>query len=687
MAFLCRATNGVRSFHFARRQTNTKQWTEARARPQMLSVLRSYSTDTAELDLASKDNHRPFLDAIAKKLNIKGTPSEWYDVPQTKFREFQGVREVLRHYGGSMYMALKTIYPEHSFQFWKFKRTTTTGDISGDQEREFFEYARENLQINNLNDWYKVSKTRLHRIGGGQILQKYDGDLCAALQAVYPDHEFVPWKFRRTTKGLFTNIDVVVEFLKWAEKDLEIDDPEEWYRISRSQWDEIGGGALWTTYRQNLFKAFDILYPEHEFSEEEFRTRVKKSTQRLLCKKTQKVYPDNEVFEDYQDPDIKYDDDLPVEFDIYIPELKLALEYQGEHHFHDNPGYFGPARLYAQADERKVEVAKAHGVTVVPIPYWWDRNIDTVKATIHYHRPDLMPKDQVPEGARPLIMDVDNFTPPGGAVEDRLSVNDFMHGADYAGQPVEGWWMCEKLDGIRALWDGKRLYSRKGNFIPAPPPFLERLPEDTPLEGELWVGRSEFYTLMRQIYASKNWAQIRFHVFDLPLNKADPWEKRYEQMKELIPENDPVLRLVEHEQIKNKDHMQKKLDEIIGLGGEGVVMRKPGHLYTPGTTNSVLKIKEYFDTEVKMIAPHVTEKKSNLLHCEMPNGLDVFVKCTTYDYNNPPPEDSVLTISHQGLAPSGKPRYPFLLRRRHELSWEEVCLKWPTIRKKQTVEK
>src|SRR5688500_4024783 len=56
-----------------------------------------------------------------------------------------------------------------------------------------------------------------------------------------------------------------------------------------------------------------------------------------------------------------------------------------------------------------------------------------------------------------------------------------------------GWWMSEKLDGIRAYWDGETFTSRLGNQFFAPDWFVEDLPADT-LDGELWVGRKMFST-------------------------------------------------------------------------------------------------------------------------------------------------------------------------------------------------
>src|SRR3954464_15558262 len=58
-------------------------------------------------------------------------------------------------------------------------------------------------------------------------------------------------------------------------------------------------------------------------------------------------------------------------------------------------------------------------------------------------------------------------------------------------QDLAGWWMSEKLDGVRAYWDGKALISRLGNPFHAPDRFVAGLPAE-PLDGELWIGRRAF---------------------------------------------------------------------------------------------------------------------------------------------------------------------------------------------------
>jgi DNA ligase 1 len=55
-----------------------------------------------------------------------------------------------------------------------------------------------------------------------------------------------------------------------------------------------------------------------------------------------------------------------------------------------------------------------------------------------------------------------------------------------------GWYMSEKLDGVRCYWDGKNLYSRNGNKFYPPAYFKAALPKDFHLDGELWTKRNDF---------------------------------------------------------------------------------------------------------------------------------------------------------------------------------------------------
>ena len=85
-----------------------------------------------------------------------------------------------------------------------------------------------------------------------------------------------------------------------------------------------------------------------------------------------------------------------------------------------------------------------------------------------------------------------------------------------------GYYMSEKLDGMRCIWDGKgNLYSRNGNLVMAPLFFLNALPTGTVLDGELFLERGEFQQCMSIARQSKpdanDWRSLTLVIFDAPL--------------------------------------------------------------------------------------------------------------------------------------------------------------------------
>src|SRR5690242_4145432 len=44
--------------------------------------------------------------------------------------------------------------------------------------------------------------------------------------------------------------------------------------------------------------------------------------------------PTVDIYEDYKHPQLKYTSGRPLELDIFVPTLSLAVEYQGEQHYH-----------------------------------------------------------------------------------------------------------------------------------------------------------------------------------------------------------------------------------------------------------------------------------------------------------------------------------------------------------------
>lgn len=78
-----------------------------------------------------------------------------------------------------------------------------------------------------------------------------------------------------------------------------------------------------------------------------------------------------------------------MELDIFLPRENLAFEYQGEHHYYDVYA-MGSGWNQQERDKEKRMRCKEKGITLIEIPYWWDKQKSSLISTIHQSRPDLL---------------------------------------------------------------------------------------------------------------------------------------------------------------------------------------------------------------------------------------------------------------------------------------------------------
>jgi len=172
------------------------------------------------------------------------------------------------------------------------------------------------------------------------------------------------------------------------------------------------------------------------------------------------------------------------------------------------------------------------------------------------------------------------------------------------------YWVSEKFDGVRALWDGKQFISRGGNIYHAPDWFIADFPAER-LDGELWISRQSFELLVSTVRDkqpdSEAWRKVKFMVFDMP-DIAETFDQRLRHLNEVIHSaRVPWLKAVE--QIKLKDHkdLMKYLSAITQLGAEGLMLHKGSSLYRGKRSGDLLKLKPYEDAEA-IVVGHISGK-------------------------------------------------------------------------------
>jgi hypothetical protein len=64
------------------------------------------------------------------------------------------------------------------------------------------------------------------------LKHKYNGSLPHLLVSVYPDYNWLPWKFTRYPRNYWNDIKNQRKFMDWAAKELNVNEMTDWSRVT-----------------------------------------------------------------------------------------------------------------------------------------------------------------------------------------------------------------------------------------------------------------------------------------------------------------------------------------------------------------------------------------------------------------------------------------------------------------------
>ncbi len=230
--------------------------------------------------------------------------------------------------------------------------------------------------------------------------------------------------------------------------------------------------------------------------------------------------------------------------------------------------------------------------------------------------------------------------------------------------------MSEKLDGVRAYWDGKHLISRGGKIFSAPKIFTKDFP-NFELDGELWSKRNDFEnisSIVRTQNSPARWSELSYNIFEVP-HAEGGLSRRLENVN---PYKSEYLKIIKQTVCKNTKSLIHYKKSILKLGGEGVVLRDSQSPYHIKRSNKDLKVKPYFDEECTVIG--YTKGKGKYLNqvgalkCKLKDGKMIKIGSGLSDKErqNPPEIGTIITFKYYGFTKHGIPKFPVFLRIREK---------------------
>ena len=323
-----------------------------------------------------KENIDLFLLQLKNEYNLN-KPEDWYKIKKNHLKTLGGYNLLnlynlyeIKCLGCSEY---NEIYPRaENIQrkpngFWN--NSVNVNTFIGDLQNHY--------QLYTADDWNNLTYNDVKVLGGSGLLSNMSLFDIKCLGC--PD---VKVKFSHQGKNdpksneFWDDLDLVRAFFDKIKKEYNLINSEDWYRLSKKQIHEFGGSGLYTKY--SLFELLNKVYPNENWKIDSLLKRDKRAEQRFLFLQVQKVFPGEEIVEDYFHEELTRISGSAVQFDVFLPKKNIAFEYHGQQHYEDIPSGFAPLEMFVHRDKEKEQICIKYGIRLCVVPYWWDSTTDSL---------------------------------------------------------------------------------------------------------------------------------------------------------------------------------------------------------------------------------------------------------------------------------------------------------------------
>lgn len=249
---------------------------------------------------------------------------------------------------------------------------------------------------------------------------------------------------------------------------------------------------------------------------------------------------------------------------------------------------------------------------------------------------------------------------------------------------IDSFMVSEKFDGVRGIWDGKNMFSKRGNILPIPHCFSQNLAHlglknGEFVEGELWIDYGAFEAisglLNRKNIACEDFRSVKFLIFNAQLgNKRDFSQNLAEIKSRLDSALDSAkgkdlaqIQVIPQHKFSKIADLKDFFNAVVAKGGEGLIVRDSTTAY---------KLKAQNDAECKIIdfsrGKGRLNGKVGAIICESLEDKNSGIKggkifrigsgLSDEMRTNPPKIGMIITYKFSGVSKNGIPKHARFLR-------------------------
>ena len=289
----------------------------------------------------SKENQLKYMTWLGEQLGYK-TKEDWYKITQKDIENNYGSALLSKYYNHSYSQLLTSLYPEYEWLFWKFTVAPNNSWDSKENQLKYMAWLGEQLGYTTMDDWYKVFNNDFHTNYGCGLISKYNNSPYQLLISVFPEHNWLFWKFGQAPSGSWNSNENQLKYIYWLGETLGYTTMEDWYDITVNDvFYNYGSGLLTRHYNGSPYQLLSSVYPNYKWERSKFRKQYSKQQIDWL-NFLQKYYDINIQHAcndgEYGIPETRY------HADGFCRDTNTIYEYNGDY-WHGNPKIFQPDDL------------------------------------------------------------------------------------------------------------------------------------------------------------------------------------------------------------------------------------------------------------------------------------------------------------------------------------------------------
>ena len=328
------------------------------------------------------ENVKIYLDYLKEKFQLNSF-DDWNSITREQILAHGG-RGLFRLY--SLYEIKCMGFPEGKELFLHESCKKYSGYWKNeDNVQKFLIKLKEKLNLQTIDDWNSITRKDIHNLGGGSLLNMYPISKIKLLGCPNLDPNLV--KTHKPNR-YWDDTNNIIEFLKELKVKFNLKSIDDWHRLSTRQIQIHGGGSLLSKYSK-LEILNKVIQTNKSYHGSVSNNLSGRSSQRWLFLQIQKLFPGEEIVEDYYHEELTRKSGFPIQFDVFLVQKKIAFEYHGIQHYEDTP-YFAGLEMYQFRDNEKSTLCNNFGIQLIIIPHTWDNKLDSLRKIVE----EFLPPDR-----------------------------------------------------------------------------------------------------------------------------------------------------------------------------------------------------------------------------------------------------------------------------------------------------